>query len=167
MTDQLLRSLERRWRQSGALADEVAYLAELRHAGRLTREMLELAAHCDHPAALQLLGLRPSVEGRPIERWGFEIVGGWGREAGLRALHAVQEPEGLNHDAYWAELLEDGGAGILEQLGHVLHAAALAARSVEHVRRLVTAGLVPWALGERDPCPDPPWSRPLKARRAE
>ncbi|MBX3468469.1 MAG: hypothetical protein KF878_16475 [Planctomycetes bacterium] len=51
MTDASLRELERRWRESGSLDDEVAWLAARRRSGELGRAHLELAAACGHRAA--------------------------------------------------------------------------------------------------------------------
>lgn len=52
MGDERLRLLERRWRETGAAADEAAWLVERRRAGELPAERLELAAFLEHEAAL-------------------------------------------------------------------------------------------------------------------
>lgn len=52
MSDERLRELERRWRQSGQLSDQVAYLAERVRCGELARERLDLAAWLEDPSAL-------------------------------------------------------------------------------------------------------------------
>jgi hypothetical protein len=52
MTDERLRELERRWKETGAVDDEARYLAERVRIGDLTNERLELAACCGHRAAL-------------------------------------------------------------------------------------------------------------------
>ena len=44
MSDQRLRELERRWKESGSPDDEAAYLLERVRVGDLTRERLHLAA---------------------------------------------------------------------------------------------------------------------------
>ena len=44
MSDQKLRDLERRWKETGSPDDEAAYLLERVRAGELSRERLELAA---------------------------------------------------------------------------------------------------------------------------
>jgi len=54
MSDERLRELERRWRESGELDDEVAWLAERVRAGELSPRALELAAHLGHEAAGRL-----------------------------------------------------------------------------------------------------------------
>lgn len=51
MSDSKLRELERRWKETGAVEDEAAYLLERVRAGDLTQERLELAAYCGHEAA--------------------------------------------------------------------------------------------------------------------
>ncbi len=55
MSDARLRELERRWRERGAVADEVALLRALARAGALTTLQLELAARCGHAAAFEAL----------------------------------------------------------------------------------------------------------------
>lgn len=56
MSDARLRELERRWRETQALADEAAYLQERRRVGELSQDHLELAALCGHDAAQLALG---------------------------------------------------------------------------------------------------------------
>ena len=51
MSDQRLRELERRWRETGSVEDEAAYLRERVRVGDLTQERLELAAYCGHEGA--------------------------------------------------------------------------------------------------------------------
>ena len=51
MSDQKLRELERRWRETGSVEDEAAYLRERVRVGDLTQERLELAAYCGHEGA--------------------------------------------------------------------------------------------------------------------
>lgn len=55
MTDTRLRELERRFRASGAVEDEAAWLAARVRAGELSRAALELAAWVAHPAAERAL----------------------------------------------------------------------------------------------------------------
>jgi len=56
MTDEKLRALERRWRESGSVDDEAAWLRERVKQGDLSQEMLGLAAHCGHQASQIVLG---------------------------------------------------------------------------------------------------------------
>ena len=51
MSDAKLRELERRWKETGAVEDEAAYLLERVRVGELTQERLELAAYCGHDGA--------------------------------------------------------------------------------------------------------------------
>lgn len=55
--DDAVRAAERRYRASGALDDEVAWLRERLRAGELTRERCELAAFMGQPAATTALAL--------------------------------------------------------------------------------------------------------------
>lgn len=50
MSDTKLRDLERRWRETGTVDDEAAYLLERVRVGDLTRERLDLAAYLGHRA---------------------------------------------------------------------------------------------------------------------
>lgn len=61
MSDAKLRELERRWRETGSVDDEAAYLSERVRTGDLRREHLELAALCGSEAARQVVG--PGVQG--------------------------------------------------------------------------------------------------------
>lgn len=56
MSDATLRELERRWKATGSVEDEAAFLLERVRVGDLTRERLELAAHCGHEAASRATG---------------------------------------------------------------------------------------------------------------
>jgi hypothetical protein len=51
VSDARLRELERRWKETGSVDDEAAYLLERVRVGDLTRERLELAAYCGHEGA--------------------------------------------------------------------------------------------------------------------
>lgn len=63
MSDSRLRELERAWRESGALEDELAWLGERVRIGDLSEEALRLAASLGHPAAIALSG----EQGRPLQ----------------------------------------------------------------------------------------------------
>lgn len=62
MTDARLRELERRWKETGAVEDEAAYLLQKVRAGALTQERLELAAYCAHEASC----LATNLESPPV-----------------------------------------------------------------------------------------------------
>lgn len=80
MSDERLRSLERRWRASGAVEDELALLRERLRAGLLDEQRVRLAAGLEHVAAAALAP-HPrlfelfverrtySVEGEALTRW--------------------------------------------------------------------------------------------------
>lgn len=55
MSDDHLRAAERRWRETGSLEDEAAWLTLRLRSGALPLEVLELAAYADHPAACAVL----------------------------------------------------------------------------------------------------------------
>lgn len=64
MTDDALRALERRWRATGAVEDEAAWLAARLRAGVLTETRLRAAARLGHEAAQAALG--DPVEEPPV-----------------------------------------------------------------------------------------------------
>lgn len=57
MSDLSLRELERRWRNTGSLADEAAFLRERLRTGDLAQEHLEIAAYCGRKPAMQVAGI--------------------------------------------------------------------------------------------------------------
>ena len=70
MSDERLRELERRWKETGAVEDEAAFLLERVRAGDLTREKLETAAHyCEHEAACLALGLPMPQHNVEVDAW--------------------------------------------------------------------------------------------------
>lgn len=56
MSDSNLRKLERRFRSSGSVVDEVEYLRERIRVGAITPERVEIAAYLGHEAAVAALG---------------------------------------------------------------------------------------------------------------
>ena len=56
MSDERLRELERRWKETGSVEDEAAWLSERVRAGELTEERLRLAAALGQPAAVAASG---------------------------------------------------------------------------------------------------------------
>lgn len=54
MSDERLRELERRWRESGDVSDKTAYLGHCYRAGLLTQEQVSRAAYFEDPAAVAL-----------------------------------------------------------------------------------------------------------------
>lgn len=73
MSDARLRELERTWRESGALEDELAWLGERVRTGGLAEERLRLAASFGHPASVALVG----EQERPLQ--GLPFPDGPGR----------------------------------------------------------------------------------------
>jgi hypothetical protein len=77
--DERLRELERRWKQTGAVADEAACLQERLRLGELERDRLDLAAHAGYEGAL-LAGGAPAPDPalaarlRGLERWGHPVL---------------------------------------------------------------------------------------------
>ena len=57
MSDEELRALERRWRESGAVEDGAAWLAGRQRVGQLDSAALELLAHLGHEPARLVLGV--------------------------------------------------------------------------------------------------------------
>lgn len=83
MTDTKLRELERRWRETGSVEDEAAYLLERVRVGSLLTEHLELAAFVGHAGAAAALNLpvlavpRDCIElARGLLNWGAEPLVG-------------------------------------------------------------------------------------------
>jgi hypothetical protein len=78
VADERVRELERRFRQSGAIEDEVAWLEARVRAGALARRRLELAAYLGHPAARRLVDPPPehrleTERQAESELWGFQF----------------------------------------------------------------------------------------------
>ena len=71
MSDAKLRELERRWKESGAVEDEAAYLLERVRVGDLTRERLELAVSATDYRLGRHVGSRVGSENA-----GFSVLGG-------------------------------------------------------------------------------------------
>lgn len=62
MSDEVLRALERRWRETGSLEDEGAWLRERVRAGTLPRRTLEILAELGNSGPRVALGLSPDIE---------------------------------------------------------------------------------------------------------
>jgi hypothetical protein len=95
MADDRLRELERRWKSSGAVEDEVALLLERMRVGDLEEDRLRLAAHLGHAASRGSLGdggPDPGVEswirGLLHELW-LRSGKAWAVEAQLRVFLAI------------------------------------------------------------------------------
>ena len=86
MSDQKLRELECRWRETGSVEDEAAYLRQRVRVGDLTQERLELAAYCGHEGASAATNLGPPRLG--LEGWACGLSA-FGQAVSVRALVAL------------------------------------------------------------------------------
>lgn len=97
MSDDWLRQLEARWRETRDALDESRYLLERMRAGELPRPRLELAAFLGHEAARLALPAAPAHQGDDPTRLASELWP-WGKEAGVAAAvsaaHATLPEEG-------------------------------------------------------------------------
>ena len=84
MTDETTRELLRRFRESLAVADEVAYLQSLLREGNTARERIRLAARLGHPAAREALGEDVDL-----------LSHGWKREGPLEGFELELEARSL------------------------------------------------------------------------
>ena len=69
MTDVRLRTLERRWRETGASADHACYLVERLRTGELPVERARLAAYLGDAAAREALGIVAETEAASQRAW--------------------------------------------------------------------------------------------------
>lgn len=88
MSDQETRELERRFRASGSVADEVAWLTARARAGELSPERLDLLAQLGSQGARRVLGAEAPKPIRDVEAW-LESILAQAPELGLRAALAV------------------------------------------------------------------------------
>jgi len=88
MSDERLRELERRWKETGSPEDEAAYLLERVRAGDLSQERLELAAYCGHQAATRALGSSAPRTYQKLELW-IRGLARWGVDPALRCSLAL------------------------------------------------------------------------------
>lgn len=97
MSDSRLRGLELRWLETGAVADEAAWLSERVRVGQVVPERLQLAAACGHAGAKAATGfegepLVSSILGAPSARYRDHVGSPLllaGREACARFAAAV------------------------------------------------------------------------------
>jgi len=90
VADPRLNELERRWRESGAFEDEVAYLALRLRLGAIVRGRVELAAFLEHPAAIAVAGRQEHrlQEVQPLFTHWCSALQAWGSNASIRAAVA-------------------------------------------------------------------------------
>lgn len=84
MSDEDLRELERRFRETGSVEDEAAWLLGRLRAGDLEEEQLRLAACCSHEPSRIALGEPPAVEPENSFIWSLRL-----QEVGPRLLARV------------------------------------------------------------------------------
>lgn len=87
MSDARLREAERRWRETGAVADEATWLRERVRAGALDDARLRLAAYVGHPASRSALAT-PIFAPAYVQVWIYGLEP-WGVEACQRAAIAA------------------------------------------------------------------------------
>jgi hypothetical protein len=114
VSDQRLRALERRWRETNSSEDEAAYLLERVRVGDLRIERLELAAYCRHEGAQKAVRGYSADEEVSIDHWA-EALGAWGQEALVIAIVVV------------ASALKPGPASIASRMGRSASAIRAAA----------------------------------------
>lgn len=90
MSDERLRELERRWKETDSVEDEAAYLLERVRIGELTQERLELAAYCGQEASRLALGPKEHDLPGDLEEWVLGLAR-WGCTAcGIAALGVAE-----------------------------------------------------------------------------
>lgn len=87
MSDARVRDAERRWRESGAVADEAAWLRERVRSGALDDARLRLAAYVGHPASRLALAT-PIFAPAYVQVWIYGLEP-WGVEPCQRAAIAA------------------------------------------------------------------------------
>ena len=90
VSDEKLRELERRWRETGAVEDEAAFLLERVRAGELTQERLELAAYCGHAGARRAVAAPkdpPQALGQLLE----DVEASWGQRVAVGVAVAATQ----------------------------------------------------------------------------
>jgi hypothetical protein len=96
VADERLRSLERRFRATRSVEDEVEYLRERLRVGELDAQRLDLAATCGHDAARALSSRRP-YDGDDLWVWGQRLGVATDGSSGS------SQAERINSTTTWAE----------------------------------------------------------------
>lgn len=120
MSDSKLRELERRWRESGSVEHEAAYLLERLRSGALERERLELAAYLGDPASRRALGGEAPRRSSPDAG----APGGASRES-----PGSPDPVGSAVLAEWSAVLPSESLGVCTRVAVAACRAALKAHS--------------------------------------
>jgi len=106
MSDERLRELERRWKETGSVADEAAFLHEMLRVDAITAPDLQLAALLDHDASRAVLGASdlPPPQGSEWE----QALAAWGPGVLIRAVVALARCVSLSEeDARRLSVVED------------------------------------------------------------
>lgn len=150
MSDARVRELERRWRETGAVDDEAAFLMERVRVGDLPKEGLELAAYCGHEASQAVTSSRgPSEDTSSRPSWLEEMVRGlqtWGKTAWVRAAIAASHCALTDSwaDNYAEE--EPGQAIALAEAWAECPCAPHAAKAEAHATRI--RSVAEWQVGD-------------------
>lgn len=118
MSDTRRRSLERRWRESGAGSDHARFLVERLRAGEVEPEQVLLAAHLGDPGAREALGLGADAATSGQRAW-TTALGAWKGHVPARAALAAARlvlpvfDRGLNPDPRPRRALRAGEACVV------------------------------------------------------
>jgi hypothetical protein len=139
VSDDYLRQLEGRWRETGDAPDEARYLLERMRAGLLPRPRLELASFLGHEAArLAIPGSASSTHDDP-KRLASELWP-WGKEAcvaaAVTAAHSAQPQDAFAPDVRPLQAIEAAAAWV-----HCPCDEHVAAARVASEAALVAAGI--------------------------
>ena len=115
MSDQKLRELERKWKETGSVEDEAAYLRERVRVGDLTQERLELAAYCGQEAARFATDCPDAADS--IGDMVQTARDRWGKAEGIRLLIAISEEIAREYPGETA----DFAPRVLDLAGRWLH----------------------------------------------
>ncbi len=148
MSDEKLRELERRFKETGSVEDEAAWLVERVRVGDLTQERLELAAYLGHEPARRLFEKDPPRTPRDIggfsselkRRWNAHQAGVWLAIAAVdlaSALAPWSEPNarrGMQLTREWAR------ANSVEEQGRIAASASRLLRPTEDMDKVDVLG---------------------------
>ena len=102
MSDQRLRELERKWRESGTVEDEAAYLREQVRVGDITREGLEIGASFgDEIARFTLADQAPSLLPAGSLEELLEMIKSCSKQVVIRAALAAVRAAGCSSIEDW------------------------------------------------------------------
>ena len=94
MSDSRLRTLERRWKETGAAEDEAAYLIERMRVGGLSQERLLIAAQLGHQPSQQALHRKFRSWPAAFNEWISRAFETFCREVVVRSLYVLADKAG-------------------------------------------------------------------------